>query len=446
MNLKSNLRLGLDGYKRKQFALGMRRLEHLPYFSSSIRKLTEQGYTVALFIDSKYVKQITDKQIEDSFLSAGISIGSVVRMENDKYSYLKNKVSVFSYLRNPAYDTDYFTRHLQRAKFNPMDRLIVHTLRLIPNRNFLVDKLVNIYRRKFSKSFSFIPEIQGIIKQCEFLIVTPGNMIDSVEDDLFLYAEQWSIPSFWMILSWDNLNSKGTPIKLPSKALVWNRLHARLAVDQHGMDAKNVQVIGSSYHELYASNPSNSKQVDLKDVFGIPAQKNIVVYLGSSANIHPDESNHLRELLSNGNWLETNFLIIRPHPAHTLIWSNWNLPGTYVWPKNQDLLKRDITQTSTLFYQTYFALGINTSSLWDALALNCPVACIEVPGTIFSDNTAHLNFAKEFGLLTFRNFMEIEKNFDKIKESLQTLKPAMLPNFGQTGSKFLQAINEPQDR
>jgi hypothetical protein len=69
-----------------------------------------------------------------------------------------------------------------------------------------------------------------------------------------------------------------------------------------------------------------------------------------------------------------------------------------------------------------------------------------VPGTVFSDNTAHLNFAKEFGLLTFRNFMEIEQNFDKVKESLQTLKPAMLPNFGQTGAIFLQAINESQDR
>jgi hypothetical protein len=42
--------------------------------------------------------------------------------------------------------------------------------------------------------------------------------------------------------------------------------------------------------------------------------------------------------------------------------------------------------------------------------------------------------------------MEIEENFDKVKESLQALKPAMLPNFGQTGNKFLQAINETQGR
>jgi hypothetical protein len=197
---------------------------------------------------------------------------------------------------------------------------------------------------------------------------------------------------------------------------------------------------------LYASNGSISKQIDLKDVFGIPVEKNVVVYLGSSANIHPNESIHLSELLSDGSWLERHFLIIRPHPAHTMIWSDWNLPGTYVWPKNQNLLQRDIAETSTLFDQTYLAVGINTSSLWDALALDCPVACIQVPGTIFSDNTSHLNFAKEFGLLTFRNFMEIEENFDKVKESLQALKPAMLPNFGQTGNKFLQAINETQGR
>jgi len=446
MKLESNLILSPAGHKRKQFALGMRRLEHLPYFISSIRKLTEQGYTVALFIDSKYVKKITDKQIEASFLSVGLSVSNIIRMESGKDSYLKNKVSVLSYLSNPTYDKDYFTRHLQRAKFNLIDRFIVHILSLVPKRKFFIDKLVINSRRKFSKSFSYIPAIQDIITQCDFLIVTPGNMIDSVEDDLFLYAEQCATTSFWMVLSWDNLNSKGTPIKLPSKVLVWNRLHAHLAEDQHGMESKNVQVIGSSYHELYAANPSNSQEVNLKDVFGIPAEKKIVVYLGSSANIHPNESIHLRELLSNGNWLETHFLIIRPHPAHALIWSNWNLPGTYVWPKNQNLLERDVTQTSTLFFQTHFALGINTSSLWDALALDCPVACIEVPGTVFSDNTSHLNFAKEFGLLTFRNFMEIEQNFDKVKESLHTLKPAMLPNFGQTGSIFLQAINESQDR
>ena len=445
MKLNSDPMLRLDVQKRKQFALGMRRLEHLPYFSSSIRKLTEEGYTVALFIDSKYVKKITDKQIEANFLIAGISVSSIVRMERGEHSYLKNKVSVYSYLINPTYDKDYFTRHLQRARFNPIDRFIVHALSIIPKRKLFIDKLVNRCRRKFSKNFRYIPKIQGIIKQCDFLIVTPGNMIDSVEDDLFLYAEHCAINSFWMVLSWDNLNSKGTPIKLPSKALVWNRLHAQLAVDQHGIEAENVQVIGSSYHELYASNPSISQQIDLKDVFGIPAEKNVVVYLGSSANIHPNESIHLRELLRNGIWLERHFLIIRPHPAHTLIWSNWNLPGTYVWPKNQNLLQRDIGETSTLFYQTHLALGINTSSLWDALALDCPVACIEVPGTIFSDNTSHLNFAKRFGLLTFRNFMEIEQNFDKVKESLQALKPAMLPNFGQTGTKFLQAINESQE-
>jgi hypothetical protein len=446
MKLNSDLMLNLDVRKRKQFALGMRRLEHLPYFSSSIRKLTQEGYTVALFIDSKYVKKITDTQIEASFLSAGISVSSVHRMESLEHPYLKNKVSVYSYLANPAYDIDYLTRHMQRARFNPIDRFIVRALGLIPKRKFFIDKLLNKCRRKFSKHFTYNPEIQGIIKQCDFLIVTPGNMIDSVEDDLFLYAEQCAINSFWMVLSWDNLNSKGTPIKLPTKALVWNRLHAQLAVDQHGIEAKNVQVIGSSYHELYASNGSISKQIDLKDVFGIPVEKNVVVYLGSSANIHPNESIHLSELLSDGSWLERHFLIIRPHPAHTMIWSDWNLPGTYVWPKNQNLLQRDIAETSTLFDQTYLAVGINTSSLWDALALDCPVACIQVPGTIFSDNTSHLNFAKEFGLLTFRNFMEIEENFDKVKESLQALKPAMLPNFGQTGNKFLQAINETQGR
>jgi hypothetical protein len=271
-------------------------------------------------------------------------------------------------------------------------------------------------------------------------------MVDSVEDDLFLYAEMCATTSFWMVLSWDNLNSKGTPIKLPNKALVWNRLHADLAEVQHGMELKNVQVIGSSYHELYSDVPSYSQEIDLKDVFGIPPEKEIVVYLGSSANIHPNESIHLRELLSDGIWLETHFLIIRPHPAHTLIWSNWNLPGTYVWPKNQTLLERDVTQTSTLFYQTHFALGINTSSLWDALAMNCPVAAIEVPGTVFSDNTSHLNFAKEFGLQTFSNFMEIEQNFNKVKESLETLKLAMLPHFGQTADMFLETINQSQDR
>ena len=88
------------------------------------------------------------------------------------------------------------------------------------------------------------------------------------------------------------------------------------------------------------------------------------------------------------------------------------------------------------------AFGINTSALWDALSLDCPIVSIKIPGTLFSSNTSHLRFAEAYGLKSIEKPEEIDENWDEIQRDLVSLRSTMLPNLGETGVRFIQAISE----
>lgn len=218
----------------------------------------------------------------------------------------------------------------------------------------------------------------------EALIVSPANMRFSEQVDYLKAARTLGIPSALVVLSWDNLSTKGLLHERPDLLLAWNASHRRDAIEIHGQPEDRIAVVGAPFFDKWFDRPELSITPEtFATRVGLDPNRPFAVYLGSSRNIARDESwvveGILAELSASDEPLQ---LLIRPHPANAAVYARFeNHAGVAVWPKKGSLPDSEEAQLdleATLAYAVG-AVGINTSGMIDAVIADLPTVAVVLP-------------------------------------------------------------------
>jgi hypothetical protein len=140
------------------------------------------------------------------------------------------------------------------------------------------------------------------------------------EPDVIKVARRLGIPSALLVWSWDNLSSKAVLNEHPDRLLVWNEVQADEAVTLHGVPRERISVVGAPNFDRFFA-----------EVAAVPPREGAtptILYLGSSANVAPDESRILERWLEalRASELSAARVVVRPHPGEQSAWGDWTPP------------------------------------------------------------------------------------------------------------------------
>ena len=237
------------------------------------------------------------------------------------------------------------------------------------------------------------------------MLVSPLVGLGSRQADFVRAARGLGIPSGLPVFSWDNLTNKGLMRDSPDVVAVWNSAQAREAVELHGVGSDRVVVTGAPGFDLwFGYEPSRDRETFCEEV-GLSATRPILLYVGSSAFIAPDEVSFVRRWVeairgsSDADVREAGILI-RPHPQNATQWRDVSFGDeqVVVWPRGGanpvgDAARNDYFDS---LHHCAAVIGINTSALIESAIVNRPVLTVLDPDfSTTQEGTLHFHYLSD---------------------------------------------------
>ena len=221
----------------------------------------------------------------------------------------------------------------------------------------------------------------------EVILVSPLNLRFSEETDYVKAARRLGVPTALPVLSWDNLSTKSLIQIAPDRLFAWNEHHLKDATEIHGIPRERVEIAGSPFFDKWFDTAAD---IPTREAFcrqlGLDPDRRILLYLGSSRRIAPDEGWFVEKLLrflraSKNEQLRGCQLLIRPHPANPKPYRNIAGEGVCVFPKEGELpeTREGFAQMRASFTHAAAAVGINTSGMVDAVLAGLPTFSVLIP-------------------------------------------------------------------
>ncbi|MBI4114621.1 MAG: hypothetical protein HY445_02140 [Candidatus Niyogibacteria bacterium] len=361
----------------------IQRAAQFHYYRSIVEAFSRRGHDVRMFFDKRRSRDVNLSRFEK------------VKKEIPRFSYdaVESRKDFWRYILFPAREIRSYRNYLFMDAQSDFYRLrwARYTRRWL--RPFLQNRY-SIVNRVVASAFvgwalqqieNITPPDSRIVDNIKMydpdaIIVSPGNMRNSPADIEYAKAGRaLGIPTALVVVSWDNLTTKGIIHIVPDRVLAWNDAHADEAVRYHRIPEKNVRIIGAPFFDQWFSllRPSVSRGAFCAQ-FGFDASHPFLLYLGSSKNIAKDEVwliQKLRALLDSANdiRLQKMNILVRPHPANTAVYQNIEAEGIKVQkaglPETQSA--RDAFYDAMHYAKA--AVGINTSGMIDAIINGLPV-------------------------------------------------------------------------
>ncbi len=358
----------------------LRSSDHFSYQETIIRELCLLGHTVHFIYDKKWSKS-----------TAGIQSGIETIPNFNKYEFvyrndfwrpfiffIRELRSYASYLRRKD-QSNYYTRRWYSYQPYWLYRLIYE----FPIINkWIASERMDIFFTWFE---GIVPPDRKIVRSISMLspdvvIVSPINLRFSEEVEYLKAAKKMGIPTVGIVLSWDNLTTKGLFHIIPDMLLAWNQTHLQEAVEVHHVPGDKIVITGAPvFDKWFGIEDLLLNRRDFCGKVGLNPDMPYIVYLGSSKNIAKDETwlvAELGEALSKSSLpdLKEMQILVRPHPANAEIYQSVISDKIVVWPKEGSL--PDSTTTLQDFYNTLkhsvATVGINTSGMIDAIINDIP--------------------------------------------------------------------------
>jgi hypothetical protein len=288
----------------------------------------------------------------------------------------------------------------------------------------VMSRLFSLLESAYTADNKIVKDLRRISP--DLVIISPGNMRFDDEIEYVKAARSIGIPTVILVLSWDNLTTKGLFHVKPDLFLCWNQAHAVEAVEIHGIPANRVVQIGSTFFDKwFQSDHLRLARTDFCKRVNLDSTQAFFLYLGSSSNIATDETwlveDIWRAMRSHpDSKIANSQLLVRPHPSNAEIYSRLEgLNGLVVWPKKGTLPESDEAQSDFVnsVQHAVAAIGINTSGMIDNLILSRPCIALEVDRYAKTQNEA-----VHFGHLYQSGAMDIAKgSADCVKIMLNLL-------------------------
>jgi hypothetical protein len=188
-------------------------------------------------------------------------------------------------------------------------------------------------------------------------------------------ARELGVPSGLLVHSWDNLSNKGRVHVAPDRVFVWNEVQRREAQELHGIDPATVVATGAPHWDrFFALHPAVERQQFCAD-HGFDPERPIVLYLGSTNDISPDElavvERWLDAVRSAAPPLGDANVLVRWHPGEAERFADWT-PGRERVSVSRSLHRGGPDLFEDLHHATA-VVGLNTTAQIEASILGKPV-------------------------------------------------------------------------
>jgi FkbM family methyltransferase len=171
------------------------------------------------------------------------------------------------------------------------------------------------------------PVVVGFLRKHspDALLVT-ALVFEAGQVDIVKAAKLLGIPTGFLVFSWDNLSNKGAMHVVPDRVFVWNDVQAREAVELHRVPREHVVVTGAPRFDSFFEMTERSRAEDYKRSLGLDSGRPVILYLGSSPFVMPEEPRMVDMWLkarraASDPCVREAAVLIRPHPRSRHTWA-----------------------------------------------------------------------------------------------------------------------------
>ena len=362
-----------------------RSVYHFSYYRSVLEALRSHGHELELRFDERWSRGNSDVSLQ-GFLKEHPEVSlqwSKTRKDwlREPLFALRELRSYSSYLRRfeqSAYYLDRWRKYLNPA-FTRIDK--VNAGRWLLGRKS-ISGAIRVLEAMAPAAKNVVADLRSVAP--DVVLASPANMRFTEEVEYIKAARHLGIPTAVLVLSWDNMSTKGLINLHPDLLLAWNRTHASEAILHHGISENRILLTGAPFFDKWFDREQHT--VDRSEFLrrvGLPGDMPFVLYLGSSANIARDESWLVTDLikeLSKSSTLDKASIMVRPHPANARPFAELAQSDqrVVVWPPDGQLPESDGMQADfqNSVQHASAIVGINTTAMIDTLALGRPCVAI----------------------------------------------------------------------
>lgn len=282
------------------------------------------------------------------------------------------------------------------------------------------------------------------------------------------WSRTMGIPTAAMILSFDNLTTKGRHSTVYNEYYVWNhRMKAELIAAYPEVSLGQVWITGTPQFQFYFMPQFNGTKEDLCELFGLDTSRPIVTYAAGPESLVRHEvpivSRLAADLKSKPN-LRGAQMVVRLHPidhdrnrwaalraAHPEV--KWSFP----WSMDANLQgipeRKDILTLCLLMHHSAAVINCASTMTLDALVCGTPAICVDYALPPFADFAPHVhNFYDyvHYRPITSSGAVPIARSPEELLSKLQTRlsnRSALLQERGQLlGAMAGESIDKATDR
>ena len=364
----------------------------LRHYETTLSALSEQGHRITLSFNvarNKIGEQVQMRRLLKQCPS--IRVVPMPAPTVNRWHYLARAVRLLQdYGRyfDPRYEAATALRERAADELPPVLEWLCRTICRLDGGRTLFGACLRAAERAIPLNPAIHAFVSGL--KPDALLITP--LVDWGSDQVHCLksAAALGVPSALCVASWDNLTNKGAIRYAPTRVLVWNDAQQREAVEFHDVPASRVVVTGAqTFDHWFGRQPSRSREAFCAQL-GLDPGKPILLYLGSSFFIAPDEAQFFDRFLramrqSSDPRLREAGVIVRPHPLNIQQWLAFDFTGlghVTVFP-NMSGVDAFTEAFRDDFYDSLHhaaaTVGVNTSAMIEAGIVGRPVFTVLAP-------------------------------------------------------------------
>jgi CDP-glycerol glycerophosphotransferase (TagB/SpsB family) len=358
--------------------------------SGLIHRMAEK-YDV--FLLSSLIKQPEIEQINEHFNIQIQTLNLEIIKESVLLRFLR-QIEKWSFFHFFHIETQTIKTPTQRYTFKRLIQPIVFLMSISG-----LNRIILIYIRKMIIYLTRHSRSLKKLDQYHFGGVISTSPLDIRENKIVNFLKARQVPSMAMIISWDNLTSKGIINADHDFVLVWNQFMAEEYQRFYAIfKAKKckISITGIPRFDIYFRDESDSAARDFRLQFNIPTTNKLILFATSAFKHFPDQTMIIYDLIEYTYCRANVTVIVRCHPADqveryrpfiseksVIIWKPENLPNVpselfSKWMPSTDFLE---TLSSTM-KNCDVCIQVASTIRLDAAACNKPVISIAYDGPI----------------------------------------------------------------
>jgi len=361
----------------------LRNLYYLRNFEAPIRALAGRGHDIVVLADpAKHLPPEVHALIQalQRDLGPAISLRPAHGRQDFRQRVADDIHTARDILRyyTPPFRSANRLRRRAASKATPLARRLYDRSRYWdPARNAAADRRLALWDETLPVDRSIAAEIDAI--NPDLLVVAPLVDLRTDQIDWVRAARAAAIPTVLAVASWDNLTSKSRIQAEIDRALVWNDIQKREAIDLHGVPEASVVVTGAQLHDDWFDRKPSTGRDAFCAMHGFDPSRPILLYVGSSTAISTDEPAFVARWIAAIRGADDPHLaganvLVRPHPMN---FAGYGVLRQTAWEPVSVAPERGglpvTEEAKALYFDTLFhsdvVVGLNTSALVEASIL-----------------------------------------------------------------------------